>query len=123
MRQGRAQGLAEGLLIFGWVAMWCLIEFLLYEHWESHLDLAVLDRLVDLAVDYSFVTDATFKSWPHLQAVAVTARMTGAIRSRWVWVMKTGRSANKCGQRSSVCSNKVRLLQLRLQRICVEGDA
>ncbi|CAN5914378.1 hypothetical protein BH11GEM1_BH11GEM1_23060 [soil metagenome] len=56
--RGLGAGFAEGLLILGWVAMWRPIEILLYEHWESHLDHAVLDRLAGVAVDYSFRTDA-----------------------------------------------------------------
>jgi hypothetical protein len=60
--QGLAQGLGEGLLILGWVAMWRPIEILLYEHWESHLDHAVLDRLAGVAMEYSFVPDAAFQA-------------------------------------------------------------
>ena len=52
-----ADGLAEGLLIIGWVAMWRPIDILLYEHWESHLDHNVLDQLARIPVDYSFVRD------------------------------------------------------------------
>jgi len=54
---GLAAGLAEGLLIFGWVAMWRPIEILLYEHWESHLDHAVLDRLARIAVEWRVLPD------------------------------------------------------------------
>jgi hypothetical protein len=48
-----ARGLSEGLLILGWVAMWRPVEILLYEHWESHLDHAVLDRLSKIHVGFS----------------------------------------------------------------------
>ncbi len=57
--RGLGAGFAEGLLILGWVAMWRPIEILLYAHWESHLDHAVLDRLAGIHVDYSIWTDAT----------------------------------------------------------------
>jgi hypothetical protein len=57
--RGLGAGLAEGLLILGWVAMWRPIEILLYEHWESHLDHAVLERLAGIPVGYSIPTDAT----------------------------------------------------------------
>ncbi len=58
--EGRAlvQGLGEGLLIFGWVAMWRPVEILLFEHWESHLDHAVLERLAGIPVAYVFERDA-----------------------------------------------------------------
>ena len=55
--RGLADAFAEGLLIIGWVAMWRPIDILLYEHWESHLDHAMLDRLARIPVDYSFVPD------------------------------------------------------------------
>lgn len=57
--RGLGAGLAEGLLILGWVAMWRPIEILLYAHWESHLDHAVLDRLARIPVEYCLRTDAT----------------------------------------------------------------
>jgi hypothetical protein len=57
--RGLGSGFAEGLLILGWVAMWRPIEILLYAHWESHLNHAVLDRLARIAVDYSIRADAT----------------------------------------------------------------
>ena len=57
--RGLGAGFSEGLLILGWVAMWRPIEILLYEHWDSHLDHAVLDRLAGIPVDYSMRTDAT----------------------------------------------------------------
>ena len=57
-----AQGFGEGLLILGWVAMWRPIEILLYEHWESHLDHAMLDRLASAVVEYSFGPDSTFQA-------------------------------------------------------------
>jgi hypothetical protein len=56
--RGLGAGFAEGLLILGWVAMWRPIEILLYAHWESHRDHAVLDRLANMPVDYSLPTDA-----------------------------------------------------------------
>jgi hypothetical protein len=39
------QGIGEGLLILGWVVMWRPVEILLWEHWESHLNHAMLERL------------------------------------------------------------------------------
>jgi hypothetical protein len=57
-----AQGLGEGLLILGWVAMWRPSEILLYEHWETHLGHTTLERLATAAVEYSFVPDAVLQS-------------------------------------------------------------
>lgn len=61
---GRAlvQGLGEGLLIFGWVAMWRPVEILLFEHWESHLDHGVLERLATIPVAFVFEPDGTPES-------------------------------------------------------------
>jgi hypothetical protein len=53
-----AQGLGEGLLILGWVAMWRPVEILLFEHWESHLDHVVLERLASIPVEFVFQPDA-----------------------------------------------------------------
>jgi len=53
-----AQGFGEGLLILGWVVMWRPIEILLFEHWESHLDHAMLNRLASIAVEFEFQPDA-----------------------------------------------------------------
>ena len=53
------QGLEEGLLILGWVAMWRPVEILLFEHWESHLDHAMLDRLASIPIEFVFQPDAT----------------------------------------------------------------
>ena len=57
--EGRAlvQGLGEGLLILGWVAMWRPVEILLFEHWESHLDHAMLERLATIPVGFVFQPD------------------------------------------------------------------
>ena len=52
------QGLGEGLLILGWVAMWRPVEILLWEHWESHLDHALLERLASVPVEFVFQPDA-----------------------------------------------------------------
>lgn len=52
------QGLGEGLLILGWVAMWRPVEILLFEHWESHLDHAMLDRLASIPIEFVFQADA-----------------------------------------------------------------
>ncbi len=60
--QALAQGLAEGLLILGWVAMWRPVEILLFEHWESHLDHAMLDRLASIPVEFSFLPDVEFQA-------------------------------------------------------------
>jgi hypothetical protein len=48
-----ADGIGEGLLILGWVAMWWPVHILLFEHFESHLDHAVLDRLARVEVSFS----------------------------------------------------------------------
>jgi hypothetical protein len=48
-----ADGIGEGLLILGWVAMWRPVHILLFEHWESHLDHAVLDRLARVQVSFA----------------------------------------------------------------------
>ena len=56
-----AQGLGEGLLILGWVAMWRPVDILLFEHWESHLDHAMLDRLARIPVEFSFRPDAALR--------------------------------------------------------------
>lgn len=53
------QGLREGLLILGWVAMWRPVEILLFEHWESHLDHAILERLGSIPIEFVFQPDAT----------------------------------------------------------------
>lgn len=52
------QGLGEGLLILGWVVMWRPVEILLWEHWESHLDHAMLERLASIPVEFVFQPDA-----------------------------------------------------------------
>lgn len=54
--EGRAlvQGLGEGLLILGWVAMWRPVEILLFEHWERHLDHAMLKRLGSIPIEFMF---------------------------------------------------------------------
>lgn len=51
------QGLGEGLLILGWVAMWRPVEILLFEHWESHLDHALLERLAGIPIEFVFYSD------------------------------------------------------------------
>ena len=51
------QGLGEGLLILGWVVMWRPVEILLFEHWESHLDHAVLERLASVPIEFVFRPD------------------------------------------------------------------
>ena len=48
------QGLGEGLLILGWVAMWRPVEILLFEHWESHLNHTVLSRLASIPIEFVF---------------------------------------------------------------------
>ena len=52
-----AQGLGEGLLILGWVAMWRPVEILLFEHWESHSDHSILERLASIPVEFVFRPD------------------------------------------------------------------
>ncbi len=54
-----AQGLGEGLLILGWVAMWRPVEILLFEHWESHVGHATLERLASMPIEFVFQPDAT----------------------------------------------------------------
>jgi len=56
--QPLVQGLGEGLLILGWVAMWRPVEILLFEHWESHLDHALLERLASIPIEFVFQPDA-----------------------------------------------------------------
>lgn len=51
------QGLREGLLILGWVAMWRPVEILLFERWESHLDHAMLERLASMPIEFVFQPD------------------------------------------------------------------
>ena len=53
-----AEGVGEGLLILGWVAMWRPIEILLFEHWEGHLDHAMLERLASIPIDFVFQPEA-----------------------------------------------------------------
>lgn len=53
------QGLEEGLLILGWVAMWRPVEILLFEHWESHLDHAMMERLASIPIGFVFQPDAS----------------------------------------------------------------
>lgn len=67
--EGRAlvQGLEEGLLILGWVAMWRPVEILLFEHWESHLDHAMLKRLGSIPIEFVFQPDAARGTRPDLQ--------------------------------------------------------
>ena len=50
-------GLGEGLLILGWVAMWRPVEILLFEHWESHRDHALLKRLAGIPIEIVFQPD------------------------------------------------------------------
>ena len=56
------QGLGEGLLILGWVAMWRPVEILLFEHWESHLDHAILERLASIPIEFVFQPDAAWQA-------------------------------------------------------------
>lgn len=55
--QPLVQGVGEGLLILGWVAMWRPVEILLFEHWESHLDHAMLERLASIPIEFVFQPD------------------------------------------------------------------
>ena len=55
--QALIEGLGEGLLILGWVAMWRPVEILLFEHWESHLDHAMLERLASVPIEFVFRPD------------------------------------------------------------------
>lgn len=57
-RSTLVQGVGEGLLILGWVVMWRPVEILLWEHWESHLDHATLERLASIPVEFVFQPDA-----------------------------------------------------------------
>ena len=38
--------------------MWRPVEILLFEHWESHLDLAMLERLASIPIEFVFPPDA-----------------------------------------------------------------
>jgi hypothetical protein len=66
--EGRAlvQGLGEGLLILGWVAMWRPVEILLFEHWESHLDHARVERLASIPIEFVFEPDGAPQARPDL---------------------------------------------------------
>lgn len=57
-----AKGLGEGLLILGWVAMWRPVEILLFEHWESHLDHEVRERLTSIPIEFVFQPDVDWKA-------------------------------------------------------------
>ena len=57
-----AQGLSEGLLILGWVAMWRPVEILLFEHWESHLDHAMVERLTSIPIEFVFHSDESWQA-------------------------------------------------------------
>ena len=59
-----AQGLGEGLLILGWVAMWRPVEILLFEHWESHSDHTILERLASIPIEFAFRPDAAVVTGP-----------------------------------------------------------
>lgn len=48
------QGLEEGLLILGWVAMWRPVEILLFERWESHPDHTRLEKLASMPIEFVF---------------------------------------------------------------------
>ena len=37
--------------------MWRPVEILLFEHWESHLDHASLERLASIPIDFVFQSD------------------------------------------------------------------
>lgn len=52
-----ARGLSEGLLILGWVALWRPVEILLFEHWESHLDHEMVERLASIPIELVFQSD------------------------------------------------------------------
>ena len=56
------EGLGEGLLILGWVAMWRPVEILLFEHWESHLDHKVPERLASIPMEFVFQPDLDWKA-------------------------------------------------------------
>lgn len=60
------RGLEEGLLILGWVAMWRPVEILLFEHWESHRDHDLLERLSSIPVECVFLPDAVWEPLPDL---------------------------------------------------------
>lgn len=57
-----AGGLSEGLLILGWVAMWRPVEILLFEHWESHLDHAMVERLASIPIECVFQPDEGWRA-------------------------------------------------------------
>ena len=46
-------GISEGLLIIGWVAMWRPIEVLLFERAENHQNMALLERLSQIDVEFA----------------------------------------------------------------------
>jgi hypothetical protein len=56
------QGLGEGLLILGWVAMWRPVEILLFEHWESHVDHEMLERLASIPIEFVFQSNGDWQA-------------------------------------------------------------
>ncbi|MDP2031440.1 MAG: hypothetical protein Q8K12_17540 [Thiobacillus sp.] len=46
--------IGEGLLILGWVAMWCPVDILLFERVENHQDSTLFQRLAQIPVTFEF---------------------------------------------------------------------
>jgi hypothetical protein len=46
--------IGEGLLIFGWVAMWRPIEILLFERLENHQNRTLLQHLSQIPVTFEY---------------------------------------------------------------------
>jgi len=52
---GIAQGIGEGLLVLGWVALWRPAEMLLFERWESAQERLILARLACAKVEFALL--------------------------------------------------------------------
>jgi len=51
------KGLAEGLLVLGWVALWRPIDMLLYERFESWQERQLLDKLAQIPVEFAAIKE------------------------------------------------------------------
>jgi len=51
------QGVGEGLLVLGWVALWRPIDILLFERFESRQERHLLDKLARVPVEFAAVKE------------------------------------------------------------------
>jgi len=51
------QGVGEGLLVLGWVALWRPIDMLLFERFESRQERQLLDKLARIPIEFSAVKE------------------------------------------------------------------